>query len=245
MRNLRRTVVNTPRPLLAIIPARAGSKGVPKKNYMAIAGKTLVRRAIECARECRLFDRIAVSSDSDDILVEAKTAGAQDLRRPAELATDTSNVTDTILAVLDALARENFKPEAVVLLEPTCPLRSPAMIFDAVAALETADSAFTVTVVDTKFHPAKQFRLEDASATARRVCPDWPDPAYRQSLKPTCIRNGAAYAFRTQMFLRERSVLGPNPHAVIIREPMVNIDTPEDWKLAEQMILAREQGMTM
>lgn len=229
---------NFRRPLLALIPARAGSKGVPDKNLRLVGGRSLVALAVDCARDTGLFDRIVVSSDGDRILSEARRAGAEALRRPARISADTSDVADTVLHCLDHLETLGFRPAAVALLEPSCPLRTTEMVIQTVRALRSARSAFTVSAVDVKVHASRQFRLVDGLALS--ACLDKSRPVYRQSLAPTYVCNGAAYAFRREYFLKTRSVLGPHPFAVVLSEPLVNIDTPEDLRQARA--LRRRQG---
>lgn len=222
------------RPALALIPARAGSKGIPGKNARRVGGRSLVRLAIECAGRTGLFDRIAVTSDSPAALREARRAGVEAIRRPAALATDSSNVAGAVGHALRTLAARGFEPGAVVLLEPTCPLRTPAMVAGALESLKRAEAAVTVTRLEPRYHPAKQFVL-GPRGVARPACPGARAPATRQELSPTYIRNGAAYAFRTRLFRRERSVLGRRPLALVIDEPLVNVDTPEDLALARRL----------
>jgi CMP-N-acetylneuraminic acid synthetase len=222
-------------PLLALVPARAGSKGVPGKNLVRLAGNSLTERAVRCAREAGVFARIAVSTDGDAIAAEAIRTGAEVIRRPPDLAGDAANVVDAIAHALDVLAADGFTPEAIVLLEPSSPLRTPGMIKEAVAALAIADAVFTVSVVPSRFHPRKQFRV-DADGTAHRIVTDVAPPVRRQELAPTVVQNGAVYAFRTAMFLAHRSVLGPSPRALVISEPLVNVDTPADVAEARRLL---------
>lgn len=221
------------RPALALIPARAGSKGVPGKNLKRVGGRTLVSLAVSCARKTGLFDRIVVSSDADPILAEARRAGAEALRRPARWSKDTSNVADTIRHCLVHLAAVGFRPAVVVLLEPSCPLRTPQMVIRAVRSLRLAGAACTVSAVDVKFHAARQFCIRNGLAA--RACPGLTRPAYRQGLDVTYSCNGAAFAFRRKYFLKTRSVLGPHPRAVVISMPLVNIDTPQDLREARRL----------
>lgn len=225
-------------PCIAIIPARAGSKGVPGKNLRILGGKTLLERAVECANLSGIFSRVIVSSDGPELLAAAERLGVRAIARPVECALDDSNIIDAIAHVLSVLVQEGMTPAAVVLLEPSCPLRTPAMVLDCVNFLAKHDAVFTVTEVDLKFHPAKQFRLSEAGL-AQRACPSLTAPVNRQELSPTVIRNGAVYAFRAAMFHREKSVLGQAPMGVIIRERLVNIDTVEDFIHAEQILAGK------
>ena len=221
-------------PILALIPARAVSKGVPSKNLQTLAGRTLVAVAVDCALQTRLFDRIVVSTDGETIAREAEAAGAEVIWRPEELASDTANVVEAIAHALAILANEDFLPKTVALLEPSCPLRRPSMIEDALRTLDDVEAAFTVSRVPTQYHAVKQFVLE-SNSSAWPACPGVTAPPRRQDLTPTFIRNGAVYAFRTSMFFTHWSVLGPSPRAIVVEEPLVNIDTLDDLREAQRM----------
>jgi CMP-N-acetylneuraminic acid synthetase len=223
--------------MLALIPARGGSKGIPQKNLCRIGALTLTARAVRCARQTGRFGRVAVSTDSEAIAAEAQAEGAEVIRRPETLASDTADVVDVIAHALDTLARAGFTPGAVVLLEPTSPLRTPEMVADVLDRLASADAVFTVSPVPVRFHPRKQFWVEP-DGSARRVAPDLAMPVRRQELTETFVQNGAAYAFRTSMFRAHRSIFGPAPRAVVVTSPLVNIDTPEDLDEARRLMAA-------
>ena len=225
----------TPAPTLALIPARAGSKGVPRKNLRKVGGASLTALAIRCAQAVNLFDRIVVTTDGRAIAAHARAEGAEVITRPADLGSDTANVVDVIAHALDVLARAGFVPAAIALLEPTCPLRTADMVRDAMAGLDQADAVFTVTEVSRRYHPAKQFVIGD-DALARRVLAAEPLPVRRQDLGPTFVQNGAVYAFRTSMFERHRSVFGPSPRGLVVTSPIVNIDTLEDLAHAARLL---------
>lgn len=225
-------------PLLALIPARAGSKGVPDKNLRKLGGVSLTALAVRCARETGLFERIVVSTDGEAIAAEARAEGAEVIQRPAELGLDTTDIVDVIAHALDALEAIGFVPAAVALLEPSCPLRTPRMVAMVVKALAEADAAFAVSEVPLRFHALKQFEL-DPEGYASRVLAERSMPVRRQDLAPTFVQNGAVYAFRTSMFQRQRSVLGPHPRALIITLPLVNIDTADDLREAERLVAGR------
>jgi N-acylneuraminate cytidylyltransferase len=220
---------------LALIPARAGSKGVSGKNLRRLGGITLTAHAVRCAKETGLFDRIVVTTDGEPIAVEARREEAEVILRPEHLASDTANVVDVVAHTLDVLAGAGFSPVAVALLEPSCPLRTPAMVASAMAALATADAVLTVSAVPLRFHAVKQFSL-DAEGCARRVLGDQAPPVRRQDLAQTFIQNGAVYAFRPSMFHASHSLLGPGPKALIVTAPLVNIDTLEDLAEAERLL---------
>jgi N-acylneuraminate cytidylyltransferase len=222
---------------LALVPARGGSKGIPDKNLCRVGALTLTARAVRCARQTGRFARVVVSTDSEAIAAEARGEGAQVIRRPAALASDTADVIDVIAHALDVLADDGFSPDVVVLLEPTSPLRTPAMVSEVLDRLGEADAAFTVSPVPVRFHPRKQFWV-DAEGRARRVAPDLVMPVRRQELTETFVQNGAVYAFRTAMFRAHRSVFGPSPLAIVITAPLVNIDTPEDLDEARRLTAA-------
>lgn len=219
---------------LALIPARGGSKGIPQKNLCRVGALTLTARAVRCARETGRFSRVAVSTDSEAIATEARVEGAEVIRRPDALASDTANVVDVIAHALDALAAEGFTPGVVVLLEPTSPLRTVAMVGDALDRLADADAVFTVSPVPVRFHPRKQFWVE-FDGSARRVAPELAMPVRRQELTETFVQNGAVYAFRTAMFRAQASIFGPAPRAIVVTTPLVNIDTPEDLDEARRL----------
>jgi CMP-N-acetylneuraminic acid synthetase len=222
---------------LALVPARGGSKGVVGKNLSRVGTLTLTARAVRCARETRRFNRVVVSTDSDAIATEARAEGADVIRRPDTLAADTSNVVDVIAHALDALALDGFMPGIVALLEPTSPLRTAAMIEEALDRLAGADAVFTVTPVPVRFHPTKQFRV-DPDGVAHRVTPDLAMPVRRQDVMETFVQNGAVYAFRTTMFRQRASIFGFAPRAIVVTTPMVNIDTPEDLAEARRLLAA-------
>lgn len=221
-------------PALVVIPARGGSKGVKHKNLRQLGGVSLVAHAIRCARFLGGIDRIVVTTDSKEIADEAIREGGTVVHRPAELASDTADVVDAVGHALTALEEDGYLPSVVVLLEPSCPLRTPAMVNAVLDALRNVDAAFTVSPVPLRFHPAKQFSV-DMEWQAAPACPDLPPPIRRQDLQGTWIRNGAAYGFRPSVLRAHRSVLGPSPRAILVEEMLVNIDTEDDLLEADRL----------
>jgi CMP-N,N'-diacetyllegionaminic acid synthase len=115
---------------LSIIPARGGSKSIPRKNLRIVAGKPLIVWSIEQARAANLLDRVVVSTDDEEIANVARGAGAEvPFLRPADLATDTAPTEPVLLHALDWLEKnDDYRPEAVLLLQPTCPVRKPGTL---------------------------------------------------------------------------------------------------------------------
>ena len=229
---------------LAIIPARSGSKGVRDKNMRPLLGESLLARAIRCAQATGLFDRIFVSTDSPRYAEEAARLGVETpWLRPPDLASDTALVADAIRHTIGEFARRGEEFDTLALLEPTSPLRTPDIVRATVLAAEEEgwDAAFTVSEVPKPYHALKQFRLDEAGA-ARFVMDEASPNVNRQSLYPTYIRNGLAYAVRVDAFLTTHSIHGTHARAIVVDEPVVSIDTEEDFRLAERLLAEREKA---
>jgi CMP-N,N'-diacetyllegionaminic acid synthase len=212
--------------VLALVPARGGSKGVPGKNVLPICGKPLIAWTIDAARGSRYIDRLVLSSDDEAIIDAARCHGCEvPFVREAALATDTATSIDV---VLDALARlPGF--DIVVLLQPTSPLRSTADIDATLERLLASGAPSCVTLRPAEEHPYWTFRLDDGAHLARFAEPPAGLPLRRQDLPPAWCLNGAVYAARTKWFQRERSFLT----AATVGQPMpaersLDIDTPDD-----------------
>jgi CMP-N-acetylneuraminic acid synthetase len=181
--------------VLGLVPARAGSSRVPRKNLSRLGGKTLVRRSLETALAAGCFDTVALSSDDDEILAEAEGLDVVAVRRPAELATDTALARDVALHALRALDDPAQPFEAVVIVQCTAPFTAPEDVAGTVELLERswADSAVTVARADAAHHPLKLKRLE-----GDRLLPYLEDDRLAPShqLEPLWVRNGSVYAFR-------------------------------------------------
>lgn len=226
---------------IAIIPARSGSKGVPDKNLRKIAGTSLLARAVQCALDSNMFSRIFISTDSEIYAQEAAHLGVETpWLRPPELASDTALVADAIRHTLETFKGKGEEFDTLCLLEPSSPLRTTEIIAKTVAAAETAprDAAFTVSAVPVSYHPLKQFEIGNDGA-AKFVMSKAVANVNRQSLAPTYIRNGLAYAVSTAAFLAENSIHGTSAEAIVVDEEVVSIDNLDDFELAE-ILLAKK-----
>lgn len=224
---------------LAIIPARGGSVGVPRKNLAMVGGQTLLARAIRCAQDSGCFALILVSTDDPEIAQEGRRAGAAvPFLRPAALASSTAAVVDAVRYTLQRLQDENADVfDLVALLEPTSPMRTPQIVRDVVAAAESpgADAALSVSPVPLHFHAAKQFSISSAGLI-EHVLPAGASVTNRQELTTTYIRNGMCYAVRRAALESSGRLLGTAARAVIVEGPYANIDSPEDLALARRLI---------
>lgn len=227
--------------ILAVILARGGSKGIPRKNVKPIAGKPLIVWTINAAKEAGIFTHIIVSTDDDEIAGTALLYGAKaPFIRPAELAGDAVFSRDALKhAVVECEKIYGVKYDYVVELPCVAPLRKGKHIVEAVTKLvETgADSVTSVCMMQDK-HPVRMKRIVDD--TLRDFCSEFPEGegSRRQDLEPCYIRNGAIYSMTrdciVEKFSRHGAVCRPY---VMAEESSVNIDTMLDFKLAEVLLL--------
>jgi len=180
--------------VVAVIPARGGSKSVARKNIRSLGGKPLIAWSIETARAIEEIDRIIVSTDDDEIARIARHLGAEIYLRPQELATDDALVIDAIRHLISVLRDEGHVLEVMVLLEPTCPLRTSDEVRRCISRLvtENLDSVATFEVADQ--HPHRTWRIADGKPSPFIAGIDAWQP--RQKLPPAYRLSGAVYAFR-------------------------------------------------
>jgi CMP-N,N'-diacetyllegionaminic acid synthase len=217
--------------VLAIVPARGGSKGLPSKNIRMIAGKPLLAYTIQCARRSRSIDRLVVSTDAEAIANIAREAGAEVIMRPAAFATDEAPTELALLHALDTLkAVDGYEPDAVMTLEPTSPLRSPELIDRCVDAMcrHDADSILTVTETRECFGTIVDGRFEYLIKNQARR---------RQERAPLYRESSTVYLTRVQTLRTRRSVLGERLYPVIV-DPAeaIDINSPLDLAVAEAVL---------
>lgn len=215
--------------ILAIIPARGGSKGVPGKNIKLLGNKPLIAHAIECAIGSTMISEIVVSTDSDEIADVARNYNVKVVKRPSELAEDTSDVVTAVEHTYYFLDKEF---DVIVLLQPTSPLRTAKDLDNIITMLqENPESDGVISVVPIEdVHPARMYDLLD-----NRLIPflENGETLRRQDLNPVYYRNGCFYAVRTKAFFEQKSFMVENKLAYLMNPDwLANIDTRRDFKLA-------------
>ena len=216
--------------ILGLIPARGGSKGIPRKNVLPIAGKPLIAWTIEAALAARALDRVVVTTDDAEIAEIAVAHGADvPFLRPAELARDKTPGIDPVLHALDMLP--GF--EVVVLLQPTSPLRTADDI-DAAVALSDGNNVVGVTKAA---HVAWTFGMDAAGVLEIGNTAFAPR---RQDAPALFALNGAIYVSATKRVYQHRGFLVPGTLGYDMpAERSVDIDGPMDWRLAELLLADR------
>jgi N-acylneuraminate cytidylyltransferase len=222
--------------VFAIIPARGGSKSIPRKNIRPLKGRPLLAWSIDVARQVSGIDRILVSTDDREIAAVGREAGAEIYARPAHLATDTALVIDALRDLLETLRAEGDAPEWMVLLEPTCPLR---MADDVDACMKLAaerqyDSVATFKVADLNPHRAWKIVDSEPQVFIPGAIPWLP----RQALPHAYQLNGAVYLFRTSVLASgANSLLGGKVGAVLMpRERSQDIDDLLDFAIVDALL---------
>lgn len=230
--------------ILAVVPARGGSKGIKLKNLRPIGGVPMVGLVGDVAKKVPEIDRIVVSTDYEEIARVAQEHGIDaPFRRPENISGDIIGDIDVLTHALHATEKDDGQIyDVIVMLQPTSPLRTSQHVEDTIKKLidENLDSVWTISQSDSKAHPLKQLTFEgDAlgyydTANAGKIIA-------RQQLKPLYYRNGVAYALTRDCLLENKALMGGKTSAVLIEDHMVSIDTEWDIALVE-FILSQKKS---
>ncbi len=220
----------------AMIPARGGSRGIPRKNLAPLASRPLIAHTIEAARASRRVDRVMVSTEDDEIAEVAQQWGAEvPFRRPESLAKDTASGSDVSRHWLEWLDAEGDRPWAVVHLQATSPLRTADDIDAAIELLERSSCDCVASVCPVGEHPTYMYRLVDDRAEPFLDADAL--PAHRQRAEPLYRLNGAVFATRFAAALAAGQFhLTPFAVQIMPAERSIDIDTPLDLALAETIL---------
>lgn len=218
-------MVQMTKTILAIIPARGGSKGLPKKNIIDLAGKPLIAWTIDASLQSKYITKTVVSSDSDEILQIAKEYGADILKRPDEFATDTAS---SEMVVEHALESLNMQFDYVILLQPTSPSRDKNDIDDAFEKLFALNATALISVCEFDNKILKAFK-ENKNGYLESISNNKFPFMRRQDLPKTYISNGAIYIIKVDDFLKNNSFFTDKTISFVMGEvKSLDIDTNED-----------------
>lgn len=231
-------------PVLALIPARGGSKGLPDKNLMPLAGQSLVARAAAAAYGARVVDRVVVSTDAPAIAEEARRAGIEvPFMRPAALSADDTPMLPVVQHAIEALGAAGWVPAIVVLLQPTSPLRTPEHVREAVTRLRESNADSVVSVVELPRHMSPDYVMRLENGELRPFLPGGERLTRRQDARPAYVRDGTVYAFWRATPERHGSIYGEHCLPLVIdAAESITIDSPEDWAAAERRLRERAIG---
>ncbi len=218
----------------AIIPARGGSKGVPKKNKKIIGGKPLIAYTIEAALNSEFLGKIVVSSDDPEIIEIAKQYNGVEIhQREESMATDTSPIGETVYALI---ADDDI--DAVMVLQPTAPIRTGENIDEAIQQLNDNNAVNSIiSVVEMNdIHPARMYWNQDLSLVP--IMPEF-EKSRRQDIPTAYYRNGSIYLTRKNAFMAGQSfITKPIMPYIMPFNWLLNIDEPRDILIAEALIPA-------
>jgi len=228
------------RTFLAIIPARGGSKRLPRKNVLDLKGKPLIAYSIEAGLNSKYIDKVIVSSDNKEILDISQNYGALTIKRPDELANDTATTFDTIKHTIENTDEYDY----IVLLQPTSPLRDENHIDEAIELLDEKKANAIVSVCEMEHSPLWSNTL-DSSLSMQGFLRDEVLNKRSQDLEKYYRLNGAIYICKTEKLLQERTFLLKNSIFAYImsRECSVDIDEKIDFILASTYMKERENEL--
>lgn len=216
---------------IAVIPARGGSKRLPRKNIIDFSGKPIIAYTIEAALQTSLFDRVVVSTEDTEIAEVALRFGAQVSKRPVSLATDASTVVEVCADLLEREKIDGRTYDVLCCLYATAPLRTSKDIKNTLRLLEDDNCDSAMAVTNYHFPPHQALKIDKS----QNLIPVWPDMINMKSqeVPDFLVDNGSAYAIEVAVFKEKKSFLGNHLKGYIMpRIRSVDIDTQEDLDLA-------------
>jgi len=223
--------------IIALIPARGGSKRLPDKNIRLLQGKPLISYTIKAALQTRLVDRVIVTTDSAKIASVARRHGADiPFIRPKKLASDTAKTIDVLLHAVRYVEKTDQHPDIIVLLQPTSPFTQPKDIEHAIKTLRATKTNSCVSMCSVSEHPEWMFTIHRHHAYPFIKSNNLQKRS--QELSKLYTLNGAVYAIRTDFLMQQKKIIDTKSLSSIImpRERSVDIDTAYDFAIAQTMI---------
>jgi CMP-N,N'-diacetyllegionaminic acid synthase len=226
-------VIGTRR-VLGLIPARGGSKGLPRKNVLPVNGRPLIAWTVDAGRAARSIDRLVLSSDDAEIIATARACGCEvPFVRPAELASDAAGTLEVVLHALDALPGFDY----VVLLQPTSPLRTASDIDAACTLLAERSAPACVSLSPVDQHPYWMYQIGVGARLAPVIARDSP-PVRRQDLPAVYALNGAVYIAEAAWLRTSRTFVTDETIGYVMpAERALDIDTRVDFDSFQNLML--------
>ena len=224
--------------VLAVVPARGGSKGIPLKNIKKLNGLPLIAYTAKIISELDFVDYSLVSTDSDKIGTISETFNLSfPFKRPPKISGDTVGDWDVLHhALIESERLNETEYDIILMLQPTSPLRLKEDVKGTIAKLIDGDydAVWSMSIIDFKDHPLKQFNILEEKLQYYDI--NGKDIVARQQLQPLYQKNGAAYAFTRECLVNQKTIKGEKTGAFIIERPMISIDTEFDFNLVEYLL---------
>lgn len=231
--------------VIGIITARGGSKGIPEKNIADLCGKPLLTYTARAALSSKRLTRVVLSTDSPKIAAVGRACGLDvPFMRPPELAMDDTPTIPVLQDVVSRLEREGERYDAIFTLQPTNPLRRTDDIDGAIELMEHTGADSVISFVDVgEKHPSRMKLIDEQGRVVDPPFAELFEGQRRQDLPNLFLREGSVYLTRRDLLMKENSLKGKDCRAWIIAEDRaINIDTPYDLFLADQLL--RHHGFT-
>jgi CMP-N-acetylneuraminic acid synthetase len=230
---------------LGVIPARGGSKGIPRKNIAMLGSRPLVEHTMRAALESVRLDRVLLTSDDPEIVDLARSFGVEaPFERPAHLATDEAPSVDTVLHALDWLRdEEGYAPDAVVLLQPTSPFRTASDIDEAVSRFEEAGSESLFSVSPAWQHPREMIWLRDGRPVWILDEDERGEDRGRGAAEPCYFIDGAIYIVTPRLLRSSRRFATEDSSVLVLDEDRgLDIDTPFHLEVGRGLLGLKARG---
>ena len=226
------------RKIVALIPARGGSKGIHRKNLHLVYGLPLIDYTINAALSVKEIDEVYVSSDDVEIIEHSKKKGVKTINRPAQYAADESSAVCVVNHFLETIPNNVLKKNLVIVyLQPTSPLRNKEHISKAINLLNDNSNSGLVSVVEMDKSPYKSFGI-DKNGNLKSLFDEHLSNARRQDLPTTYTPNGAIYIFSAKKFLSHKGFPSNNSIPYIMSKAVsVDVDTMDDIKTIEEILV--------
>lgn len=226
--------------IVAIIPARGGSRGIPRKNIRELAGKPLIAYTIETALGSRMLDRVIVSTDDEKIAEVTKECNAEVILRPMELAQDTTPTEPVLQHTIRYLEeKENYSPDLIVLLQPTSPIRNKDDIDNAIKKLIDTDADSLLSVCE-----SHSFLWKLKGGVPTPINYDYKNRKRRQEIDKEYKENGSIYITKRAILMEGNNRLGGKIQIYVMNETSsIEVDTLFDFRIAECIMRYKNKYM--